>query len=267
MKPLKYSKDNVVAFRDEDHTYFLTENEKIKFTSCTTFFKQFEERKDWNTIKKAYAKKHKITVPAVTKMWEEKRDNAAIQGTAIHLMLENLIQGQTMTANGNDVVISFPKHKVALQFFNDYFVSGKWEALEVEGILYNLELMLAGQRDLKIKDEQGRICIVDYKTNEELKEAFSDGGKLSTLLPPFNSLEDSHLVKYSLQMALYDYMDEDEIYKRYIVHIKEDDYEIIEGLPLELELREGKLQLHRSHKYITEEDVTPPLIRFSKFKK
>lgn len=259
---LKYSLDNVVAFRDSAHTYFLTSSEKTRFTSCTTYFKQFEEKKNWRTIAADYGRKHDMTRAKVLKMWDENRDQAATQGTAIHLMLENLILGLPY----DKAVEQFPKHKVALKFYNDYFKSGKWKPVEVEGILYHLELMLAGQRDLKFIDEEGRLCIGDYKTNAALRPAFNDGGKVSMLLPPYNTLDESHMSKYSLQMALYDFMDPDDIYKRYIIHIKEDDYEIIEALPINLDIEDGRLQLHRSHKFIIEEEVKPPLVRFSKFK-
>jgi len=104
--------------------------------------------------------------------------------------------------------------------------------------IYNEELLLAGTIDLVINHNGVKngeettdrvVSLYDWKTNKEIKRKGYKGQK--GILPPTEDLEDCNYIKYALQLSTYAYILEKTgsiIYKLYIIHLREDGYEIIE---------------------------------------
>jgi ATP-dependent exoDNAse (exonuclease V) beta subunit len=76
-----------------------------------------------------------------------------------------------------------------------------------EHMVYLKSLGICGQSDL-VEVINGRVNIVDYKTNKEIKtESYKDWEGISEkLLSPVSNLDDCNFNHYALQLSIYMYM-------------------------------------------------------------
>ena len=214
---MKYSKDKRVSFEESTHTYTLDGNKKL--TSITQYISKFKPFFDKDKISKQYAKKHGLEQSEVLKEWERKADESCIMGTYVHNIFEDFIEGKERTEID---VINYPKSKIALNVIEDLFVSQRLIPVETELIVYTDEY--AGQIDCIAKNEKDEHFILDWKTNSEIKES----NHWQSMKGKFNVYDDCNFNHYSIQLRAYQQMcKEYQIKDCFIVHIKDDDYDII----------------------------------------
>ena len=228
---MKFSNDKSVVFDSESHTY--TKNKK-KLISVTTFIHKYKNEFDSDFFSKKIALREGKTQKEILDLWSAKAKKSCDIGTAIHKIFEDYINGDYAVLNG-EIQIEFLelpieyylefhlKAKVAIQFIKDFFVTNRLIPVYTEHIVYND--FLAGQIDLICKDQKNNFYILDFKTNDKI-EKYSYNKKM---LKEFNFLNDSNYYHYSLQLSIYKNMfKESNIFKLYIIHIKQNEYEIIE---------------------------------------
>lgn len=234
----KVSKDNRVAFNNDKHIYFFTDS-KSRLTSCTTFLKDYYPEFKLDEKAASTAEKTNKSVEEIKISWNKAKETAATDGTYIHNILEYLV------LHGYPLQIErwHPKLNAALKFYEDFFVSGKWELISAEELLYSERLGVSGQRDLKVREvKTGKVISLDYKTSKEIRSSgFYDKstGDAEKMLAPFESLDNCELVKYSLQLQIYNYLDPEKSDELIIVHLTEDGYNLIPALDIQIDFNEN----------------------------
>lgn len=146
-----------------------------------------------------------VTSEDVLFMWKFNGNRASREGTRIHNLIEDAI------ANGyvpNEVVVDDPIVIEALKLVSGvqskYTSSNLYPELRVAGIDWEkqeVNIPIAGTVDLVIENGNN-ISIVDWKTNNKLyKKPYGKGVAQSTL-----DLDNSKIVKYTLQLSIYAYI-------------------------------------------------------------
>jgi hypothetical protein len=76
-----------------------------------------------------------------------------------------------------------------------------------EHMVFLRSVGICGQSDL-VEVVNGKVNIIDYKTNKEIKmEGFTNWeGVTDKMLPPVDSLDDCHFNHYALQLSIYMYI-------------------------------------------------------------
>lgn len=194
----------MITFIEDTHLYLNEKQEKYK--SVTSVLKEFEPKKDWEKIKKNYAKKHKLSVEEVTQMWDKAKNDACAKGTAYHKFRElELVANQKDKAFGKE-----------LEVRPSYCIGGVKKStpslILEEGIYPELIIWLdsakiAGQADIVVIAD-GKIHIQDYKTNKKIdKQGYVNWEKKEEkLVYPLDHLGCCNYNTYSLQLSMYMYM-------------------------------------------------------------
>lgn len=211
---MKYSKDGVVLFNEDSHTYFLGDK---KLTSVTQYISKYKPIFDSERIAYKYAKKHGLTKEFVLEMWKYKAEEACKMGTFIHKIFEDFILGKKLVLNS-----SYSKCFTAEKVIKDLFLTGRLTPIETEYIVYNKEL--AGQVDCIAKNNKEEYFILDWKTNSEIKY----NNIWQKMLGKYSDLDDCSFNHYSIQLEKYkELCVEYDIKDCYIIHLKDRDYDII----------------------------------------
>ncbi len=246
----KKSRDGKCLFIEEPHEYWIGEE---KMTSVTQLLKKYFEPFDTNKIAKLKAdktkrinyQKYKKGEPlteqdkkeATQKYWKQLWKEAASHGTRVHEALENHIN----KVEGNNLqeerdYKKYEQGKKALEWiFKNHFKTKK-VTHHTEELIYNEDLQIAGQIDL-MSTVDDNIYLLDYKTSKKISMEGYKGKK--GIHPITMNLESCEYIKYSLQLGIYKKMLQlagKKINECYIIHLKEDDFEIYETKELEEEI-------------------------------
>lgn len=159
-----------------------------------------------------------INARGVKKYWELKGLKAAEDGSEVHRLIEQCIQGE------QEVLLQDDQRVIAaINFLERLKALYKWAKIFTEKQLGSLDLLLAGTVDCIIETENG-IVIVDWKTNESLEGSYGD----ITLVPDTDPLPNGKLTRYTLQLSAYAYLLETlegkTIKALYICHLTQDGY-------------------------------------------
>lgn len=218
MAEFKFNKEGTVAFSEEDHMYLNVETGE-QMISVTTYLKQFSEPFNRMDISEKCAVKRGITQEEILQEW----DDAATMGTFVHQIFEDY-------ADCIEPIVDhqkYPKGEVAQKFIKENFDTGLLVPVEVEMIVHDFGLNIAGQLDILVEDEEANLWIYDWKTNEEIKRS----NWYNKMKAPFSHLDDCHYNKYTLQMNTYRQLLEKmgvKIAGMRLVHIGYWDYEVME---------------------------------------
>lgn len=193
-----------VFFEDKEHRYY--NEDRIPYISVSGLAKKLEVKKDWDAIKKKYAKKKGLTVAEVQADWDRKKDLGTQAGTAYHFTREQqLLSGEVIYQD-----IACEKRPCSLR-------DGIKESQDIkklqdntvypELIIYDHEYRIAGQSD-KVFVVNGEISVEDYKTDKAIeRKAFSsEWTEPEKLIGPCCHLENCNYNMYSLKMSMYMYM-------------------------------------------------------------
>ena len=211
---MKYSKDGLVCFDEDNHTYHLGDK---KLLGVTSYISQFKNKFDSDKIAEAFARKNGLNKEEVLLKWKKEGEISAINGTACHSVIENYILNNEIKLLG----IS-EKEKVAEKFIKDFFLTKRLIPVETEIIVYND--FLASQIDCIAKNDKGEYFILDWKTNKKIER--SSYGKY--MLGDYSIYPDANFFHYSLQLSIYKRLYVDNfISNAYIVHFDNSDYKFI----------------------------------------
>lgn len=209
---------------DEDKHIYTINGQRL--ISGTQLVKKFFPKFDGPKIANEIAEDRGTTPEVLIAEWKEKSEWASHEGKLVHSYAEWMFDPNSDPslppyAIGDDRVGLLT---VQLLKACDKLESKNFEPIEAEKIIFSPSLGMAGTIDLLIKSPDGRIIILDWKTNEEL----TTNNPFQTGFPPINHLEDANLNHYTLQLSLYQYILEAEEYfpagqeyKRIIVHLTE----------------------------------------------
>lgn len=223
-----------IWYEDDAHVYFLVDSKGVRkpLISATTLLGAFEtpfneslqadrcaakhdynakclDKTDWPTLNKQERKKRILTA------WEQNRDQASYYGTATHAALEYMVKNKTFDADEAYTFVNKKyeyENEIIRKFADDFaarFYSNITTAshqIVAEPILYDLDLMVAGQSDLVIIDWSNRLIhVADYKTNIK-KPGGTNDAAYNNFQGVLNHLPQTKQVHYGLQIALYQTM-------------------------------------------------------------
>ena len=204
-----------VIFKEEGHIYeSLDENlekDKINWTSVTSFVGKFKPKFNAKAQAKKSSKNKRskwygMTEKKILNAWNSETERAIKLGNWYHNQREeNICEFNTIERDGVEVPIIrpitddngikiAPNQKIKDGVYPEHFV-------------YLKSLGLCGQADL-VTIVNGKINILDFKTNKEIKETgFTNWeGITSKMYNPVSHLDDCNLKHYNLQLSLYAYI-------------------------------------------------------------
>lgn len=231
-------KNRAITFDPQEHVY--RDDRNCLYTSATTLVKSFFPPFDSAKVASFCANKGKykdMSVNDVLDAWEIKRNNAADKGNAIHEMAEELI---TERKDADDYANSIYSKYVSIIMDIKHDLKNKgWELVECEKIVFSPKFLVSGTVDAIFRHKDtGEYMIVDWKTNEEIKQK----NYRTKAYEPLHYLDDCNYNHYALQLNVYEELLVSEGYypffdfKKTIVHIKEDDFEYYEIETMKKEL-------------------------------
>jgi ATP-dependent exoDNAse (exonuclease V) beta subunit len=201
-----------IFFNAKDHSYkSLTTEPEIAWYSVTTVVsslkKPFDAKKTAQKVSKnAKSKWHGIEPKIIEEIWANEAKRAVDLGTWYHNQREaDLCSLASIEREGTVVPIFAP---LPLKDGIKYAPSQKLEpGVYPEHMVYLKSAGICGQSDL-VEVVNGRVNIIDYKTNKEIKmESFKDWEGISEkMLHPISNLDDCNFNHYSLQLSIYMYM-------------------------------------------------------------
>jgi uncharacterized protein YozE (UPF0346 family) len=201
-----------IVFQASDHSYKSIDNaDKINWISVTTLVSHFKKPFDAKAVaaKVTKSKRSKwfgIDPIAIEAIWNAESDRAMTLGTFYHNQRESDICGLASMEREGIVVPIYPP-------------SGESNGIRVapsqkldtgvypEHMVYLKSKGLCGQSDL-VEIVNGRVNIIDYKTNKEIKkESFKNWEGISEKLKdPIKHLDDCNYNHYALQLSFYMYI-------------------------------------------------------------
>lgn len=214
-------------FDDTKHIYTIKETGQ-RLTSVTSIIRRYTPPFDAPTMAQQMIDKKKpkyigMTVDEIQYQWQEKAALASMEGTKLHALLERwpekgcwgwLPKTYRLLKMGKQVDKLFPK------------LLERFRLVAAEKIVFSPSMGLAGQIDLLMADDavqQG--IIIDWKTNNKITD---EEGAFGNMLEPIEHLKNCDVVKYGLQLGLYEkilvdekYYPEFKGYRKALVHVRE----------------------------------------------
>lgn len=218
MSNLKYSLDGRCVFDESNHSYFIGNK---KLLGVTSYIAKYKNKFDALAVATKYVKKHGGDVEELMKKWELEGQLSLKNGSAVHKVFEDYINFREVILQGVS-----DKEKVAVKFIEEIFMEKRLTPVCCELVVYDEDLGLASMIDCVAKNSDEEYFILDWKTNKNIER----NGYGKFMLDKFNSYPDSTFYHYSLQLSLYERMyKEHKIKGKYIIHIDNEDYKIIEA--------------------------------------
>jgi hypothetical protein len=201
-----------IRFNAKDHSYIsIDASEKINWISVTTLISHFKKSFDAKTVALKVTKNKKskwfgLDPKTIEEIWNNESDRATTLGTYYHNQREYDLCS----------LASIEREGITIPVFNP---SGETDGIRVaplqkldpgiypEHMVYLKSKGLCGQSDL-VEVVNGRVNIIDYKTNKEIKkESFKNWEGISEKLKdPIKHLDDCNYNHYALQLSFYMYI-------------------------------------------------------------
>jgi hypothetical protein len=200
-----------IVFNAKDHSYKSNDGSEIKWISVTTIVSHFKKPFDADKVAKKVTKNKRskwygINPKDIINIWNAESKRAVTLGTFYHNQRESdLCSLASIEREGFTVPVFKPLDAP------DGIKHAPDQKLEPgvypEHMVYLKSLGICGQSDL-VEVINGRVNIVDYKTNKEIKtESYKDWEGISEkLLSPVSNLDDCNFNHYALQLSIYMYM-------------------------------------------------------------
>ena len=214
LKKLKCFEDPEFKFDPGLHRY--TYHGDV-FQSVTQFIGQFHVPFDTEKWSKIKAEQAGVDQEEIKKEWKRLNDYANEIGTETHQWIEDYYNKIWREIPTNQDLL----HRITK--FNKIYSKQlhKLEPLAFEVRVFSKKWKKAGMIDsLFVKD--GKIFILDWKTNKDFTNDSHPKGKYEKLLAPFDEYWKNHLNEYSIQLSMYAAILEEwgfEIGGAYLVHI------------------------------------------------
>ena len=204
-----------VIFKSDGHIYETLnedlEKDQIKWTSVTSFVGMFKPKFDAEgqakkSSKNKRSKWYGMKPKEILNTWNKESERAIGLGNWYHDEREKrLLEFKTIERDGTEVPIIKPiVDQNGIKIAPEQKLP---EGVYPEHFVYLKSAGLCGQADL-VSIVNGKINIIDYKTNKEIKEkGFTNWeGITSKMYKPVSHLDDCNLKHYNLQLSLYAYI-------------------------------------------------------------
>lgn len=214
-------------FDASDHSYRIRETGQ-RLTSVTSVIRRYTPLFDApaKAQEMIYKKKPKyagMTVDEILYQWDEKAELSSYEGTLLHDYLELWPTTKGYGFHPKTYRVLLMSKQVDKLFPK---LLERFRLVEAEKIIFSPSMGIAGTADLIMADDAtGEGIILDWKTNKKITDESSAFGNM---LPPIDHLKDCDVVKYGLQLGLYEKMLVDENfypelkgYRKSLIHIRE----------------------------------------------
>ncbi len=195
-----------IIFKEKEHQYFTPQGQEL--ISASTLVHEYSPPFDpTGSILINKAEKLGISPEELRKQWDYERDSACERGTQFHKEAEYWVENRKVA----------PANKYKGQY-RDVIKQLKQITFKgtpiTETVVYSVRLGLAGTIDLLDMYDTNKADIKDWKTNKALKfkSFFKRGLGYQKMLPPVGHLLDCNFVHYSLQLAIYEILMEENGY-------------------------------------------------------
>jgi hypothetical protein len=201
-----------IVFNASDHTYRSIDGaEGIDWISVTTIISSLKKGFDAKAVAARVSKNKRskwfgIDPKDIEAIWKNEADRATTLGTYYHNQREDdLCSLASMEREGVTVPVIAPSGE------NDGIRYAPLQKLDSgiypEHMVYLRSAGICGQSDL-VEVVNGKVNIIDYKTNKEIKtEAFTNWeGVTEKMLDPVSHLDDCNFNHYALQLSIYMYV-------------------------------------------------------------
>jgi ATP-dependent exoDNAse (exonuclease V) beta subunit len=207
-----------------------------QYTSVTKFISSFHKPFEQDYWSKTKAEEAGVPQEWILKEWKDKNDRANFIGHSTHTWIENYFKSIPQQLPSDlDIIDRINK-------FNIIFGKQlhKLTPVTFELRIFSKKYPLAGTID-SIFLYNGKLFILDWKSNSEFKTDEHPKGRYEKLLNPFGNYWKNHLNEYSIQVGLYALILEEwgfDIRGAYLVHIGPDtDAQVYKAVNLTNELR------------------------------
>ena len=200
-----------LIFNEKDHTYKSIDGLDIKWTSVTSLISKFKNKFDAKKVsekvtKNKRSKWYKIKPEEIRKIWEKESKRATDLGTFYHNQREDDLCSLSSIERDGVTIPVFPCEPLK----DGKKISSKQKlepGVYPEHMVFLKSAGICGQADL-VEVVNGKVNIIDYKTNKEIKEeSYKNWEGLSDkMLPPLQNLDDCNFNHYSLQLSIYMYI-------------------------------------------------------------
>ena len=200
-----------IVFNAADHSYKSLDNtEGINWISVTSLISNFKIPFDAEKVAASVTKKQKskwygIPPEKILELWKNEADRATTLGTFYHNQREaDLCSLSSINREGINIPVFTPIEENSLKVAPSQRLD---DGVYPEHMVYLKSIGICGQSDL-VEVVNGRVHIIDYKTNKEIKtESFKNWeGVSSKLLFPVDHLDDCNYNHYALQLSIYMYI-------------------------------------------------------------
>ena len=201
-----------IVFNAEEHSYkSIDGSEGINWTSVTTLISSLKKSFDAKAVaarvsKSKRSKWYGIEPKIIEQIWQNESDRAIGLGTFYHNQREaDLCALASIEREGVTVpVISPSGEHDGIRFAPSQKLD---PGVYPEHMVYLKSTGICGQSDL-VEVVNGKVNIIDYKTNKEIKtEAFTNWeGITEKMLDPISHLDDCNFNHYALQLSIYMYI-------------------------------------------------------------
>ena len=201
-----------IVFNAEEHSYKSIDGaEGISWTSVTTLVSSLKKPFDAKVVaarvsKNKRSKWYGIEPKIIEQIWQNESDRAIGLGTYYHNQREtDLCSLASIEREGVTVPVISPsgEHEGIRHAPLQKLDPGVYP----EHMVYLKSTGICGQSDL-VEVVNGKVNIIDYKTNKEIKtEAFTNWeGITEKMLDPISHLDDCNFNHYALQLSIYMYI-------------------------------------------------------------
>jgi len=201
-----------IVFNADDHSYKSVDpNDEIKWVSVTTLLSSLKKPFDAKKVAERVSKNKKskwygIDPKIIVQIWDNEANRATTLGTFYHNQRESDLCS----------LASIEREGVTVPIFKPYEQPNGLKIAPLqkldpgvypEHMVYLKSAGLCGQSDL-VEVVNGRVNIIDYKTNKEIKtESFKNWeGMSEKMLSPVDHLDDCNFNHYALQLSIYMYI-------------------------------------------------------------
>ena len=200
-----------IVFKEEGHLYESIDQDKIDWTSVTSFIGMFKPKFDREGQAKKSSKNKKskwygMTPEEILAAWDRETERAIKLGNFYHNQREaDILDFKTIERQGVQVPIIKPLiNEDGIKMAPEQKLQ---EGVYPEHLVYLKSVGLCGQADV-VEVVNGYININDYKTNKEIKEkGFTNWeGITKKMYKPVSHLDDCNLNHYNLQLSIYAYI-------------------------------------------------------------
>lgn len=182
-------------FDEGPHKYYLR---KTELTSVTTYLHHFSKPFDEVYWSKKKARDRDTTPEIILEEWKSIADRACYLGSEVHKWIEDFYNGTIRPLLEMDEEVQERIGMFQIIYEKRLF---KLFPIAQELRMFNLDMKLAGTLDALFLGEDGKIYILDYKTNKALKT--DKDYSFSNMLYEFSTEKDNNMNHYSVQTSIY----------------------------------------------------------------